>query len=349
MAGLYVDAGYVQSGYIEGASIYAQLHKLNGGAWVDLFELDLTPLGGALVRFHAGTNKLRTAVVWQGNTYQPFPIQAEGFDFIGSGELPRPKLRVANVSGIISALVKEYDDLIGMKLTRKRTMVQYLDEVNFEEARNILGNTNTPAGTGWTVNAATVTQNFALSIDGNTAAARFTPTAVASSHTFQQIRGPVTAGQVVYSSIYVKSQGARYFVLQHGASGAFSSGSNDVRIDLNTGQQIAGQAGTPLLRQAIKISDGWWRIVLAATATATGNVQFICYSSLTTSFSSAGDGTSSVLLWGPQSEVGGLTDYQAVTGSSYVRNPTADPYSFLPDEIYTINQKKSEDRLMVEF
>lgn len=107
----------------------------NAGAWVELFELDATAIGGALTRFHAGTNGLASAVIWQGNAYQPFPIEVSGFDCSGNA-LPRPKVRIANVTGLVSALVREYDDLIGAKLTRKRTMVKFLDAVNFPGGTN---------------------------------------------------------------------------------------------------------------------------------------------------------------------------------------------------------------------
>jgi lambda family phage minor tail protein L len=40
-------------------------------------------------------------------------------------------MRVSNVIGIITALVLAYDDLLGAKVTRKRTMSKYLDAVNF--------------------------------------------------------------------------------------------------------------------------------------------------------------------------------------------------------------------------
>lgn len=41
--------------------------------------------------------------------------------------------------------------------------------------------------------------------------------------------------------------------------------------------------------------------------------------------------------------------YQPVLGSSFIRNPTADPLSHLRDEIYFVTQKTYENRLLVEF
>lgn len=112
-------------------NIYADIQSLEVGQIVELFELDATSIGGSITRFHNGVNPLGGDVVWQGNTYYRFPIEASGFEYRGQGQLPRPTVRVANVTGIIGALVRTYDDLVGAKFTRKRTLVKYLDAVNF--------------------------------------------------------------------------------------------------------------------------------------------------------------------------------------------------------------------------
>lgn len=112
-------------------TIDSDVQKLAPGALVELFVLDPTALGGAISRFHSGLNELKTAVIWQGETYSPFPIEASGFELSGRGTLPQPKVRVANVTGLISALCSELEDLVGATLTRKRTLAKYLDAVNF--------------------------------------------------------------------------------------------------------------------------------------------------------------------------------------------------------------------------
>ena len=112
-------------------TITSEIQKLEPSAILELFIMDASAFGGDVLRFHAGTNGLRQNVVWQGNTYTAFPIQASGFDFSGNGQLPRPKLQVANITGAISLLVLTYDDLLGAKVTRKRTLAKYLDAANF--------------------------------------------------------------------------------------------------------------------------------------------------------------------------------------------------------------------------
>lgn len=112
-------------------TITSEIQKLAPSAIIELFQLDATPVGGEIYYFHAGTNALKQSIVWQGQTYSPFPVQITGFEFATGGQLPRPKMVVSNVTAIITALVLAYDDLLGMKVTRKRTMAKYLDAVNF--------------------------------------------------------------------------------------------------------------------------------------------------------------------------------------------------------------------------
>ena len=86
----------------------------------------------AISRFHAGTNKLdNTDIIWQGNTYQKFPCQAEGFEFDGASKsIPRPTFTISNILGTITALfatvnaVTANNDLNGAKFTRIRTLAR---------------------------------------------------------------------------------------------------------------------------------------------------------------------------------------------------------------------------------
>ena len=112
-------------------ALATEIQSLAPSTKVELFVVDLTALGDAAYYFHAGTNGLQAAIVWQGQTYAPFPIQASGFDFSTTGTIPRPKLAVANVAGTVTALILAFNDCVGAKVTRKRTLVKFLDAVNF--------------------------------------------------------------------------------------------------------------------------------------------------------------------------------------------------------------------------
>ena len=114
----------------------AEIQTLTPGAKLHVFVLDASAAGGGITRFHAGTNALGTALVWQGNTYQPFPIIASGFEWNGKGVLPRPTVTVANVDGTVGLLVRDLADLCGCTLTRKAFLVKFLDAVNFPSGVN---------------------------------------------------------------------------------------------------------------------------------------------------------------------------------------------------------------------
>lgn len=123
--------------------IRTEIQQLEQSALVELFVLDSTNLpNGSILRFHAGTNKLSQPVVWQGQTYTPLPIEADGFDVSAKGALPRPKVVVANVGGFISAELSDMDDLVGARVIRKRTFAKYLDAVNFPGGVNPTADAN---------------------------------------------------------------------------------------------------------------------------------------------------------------------------------------------------------------
>lgn len=118
-------------------TIKKEIQLLERSALIELFILDSTNLPeGDILYFHAGTNKLSGPVVWQGKTYEPMPIQASGFDVTTQGALPRPKVQIANINGLLSAEVKKYDDFVGCKIIRKQTLAKFLDTINFPDGIN---------------------------------------------------------------------------------------------------------------------------------------------------------------------------------------------------------------------
>lgn len=104
-------------------TIASDVQKLEPGCIVTLYILDAEAVGAELYRFHshdAGT------IMWQGHQYDPWPVEASGFEMSGSRPTS-PKLKMGNVGGFITALCLQFDDLVGAKLTRKRTLAKYLD------------------------------------------------------------------------------------------------------------------------------------------------------------------------------------------------------------------------------
>ena len=130
------------------SAIISNLQNTNPSAIIELFTLQLdNSLHGAttIYRFHAGSSlKDNGEIVWAGNTYQRFPIQAEGFAF-QKGMLPRPTLTVSNALGTITAILAAVNattagnDLTGATVTRIRTLAKFLDAVNFPSNVNPYG------------------------------------------------------------------------------------------------------------------------------------------------------------------------------------------------------------------
>jgi len=123
----------------ERATISSIAASLEADAIIELYELDLSsvPTLGVpdTLRFHAGVTDQDSEISWQGNVYNAFPIEAKGFEMTGKGQIPRPSLQVANITttsngqgwGSISALTRDFDDLVGVKVVRKRTFGRFLD------------------------------------------------------------------------------------------------------------------------------------------------------------------------------------------------------------------------------
>jgi lambda family phage minor tail protein L len=123
---------------------FSDLQAIAPSAVIELFELELNTLQHGtteIYRFHAGTSlNANGEVVWNGQNYLRFPIEGEGFEYSGNGQLPRPKVRVSNILGTITALLLSLPDgLEGAKLTRIRTLARYIDGGNFPGGTNPYG------------------------------------------------------------------------------------------------------------------------------------------------------------------------------------------------------------------
>jgi lambda family phage minor tail protein L len=97
---------------------------------VELFDLDLQPITGDPADKFYFTNQLKpnnTKIQWKGNTYEPLPIIAAGYEKNTIGQIAQPTLTVANVLGTFTQVISGLDDLVGAKVTRRRTFGKYLD------------------------------------------------------------------------------------------------------------------------------------------------------------------------------------------------------------------------------
>ena len=123
---------------------FSDLQQIAPSAVIELFELELNAAQHGVnetYRFHAGVNATGNNgdIIWNSQAYMRFPLEAEGFEYSGQGQLPRPKLRISNIFGNITALILTLPNgLEGAKVTRIRTLGRYLDSANFPASGDIL-------------------------------------------------------------------------------------------------------------------------------------------------------------------------------------------------------------------
>jgi lambda family phage minor tail protein L len=121
----------------------SELQSVAPSAVIELFTLELNVAQHGIAetyRFHAGTNVSGGNLVWAGNTYLAMAIETSGYEYPGNGQLPRPKIRVSNTMGTVTALILSLPNgLEAAKVTRIRTLARYLDGVNWPGGVNPLG------------------------------------------------------------------------------------------------------------------------------------------------------------------------------------------------------------------
>ncbi len=115
------------------------VHSASLGEEIELFQVDPRPIDpAASVMYFCSSIKTTGAVKWRNAAgtgwvdYTPIPIEAEGFQATAQGTLPRPRLRISNIPslgslvGPLFSTLQQYQDLIGAKVTRYRTLGKYL-------------------------------------------------------------------------------------------------------------------------------------------------------------------------------------------------------------------------------
>lgn len=96
--------------------------------YIELYDLDLTSLGGDILYFTPNASDVGGPITWRTNLYFPAPISVSGFEWKGSPTAPpKPTLNITNIDGFILSDVIEFNDLIGATITRWRTFKQFLD------------------------------------------------------------------------------------------------------------------------------------------------------------------------------------------------------------------------------
>lgn len=112
--------------------IATDVQRLEREAKVVLFEIDVTKLGGELLRFSPIVDGQEAwPIEFGGNQYQRLPIKAEGFEWNGTGTAPRPSLTLLAKDLVFLSLIVNSNDLVGCPVRRIRTYRKYLDDGEF--------------------------------------------------------------------------------------------------------------------------------------------------------------------------------------------------------------------------
>ena len=120
------------------SKISEEIQKLEPSAIIELFELKLTLAVNGVDQtyyYHAGTNELKSNIVFNGVTYVAAPVQVKGFDKKTKGTLPRPTFSVANANNAITNLMLLYSPL-NAEVKRIQTCKKFIDAVNFSSGTN---------------------------------------------------------------------------------------------------------------------------------------------------------------------------------------------------------------------
>jgi phage-related protein len=141
-------------------SLAHEMSNLTPSAMVTLFEIDLSDILDAasqpslqaeaanmgfpgavdkILRFHNNIKVFNSKIIWNGEDYWPVPIQGSGFETSSKGALPTPTLTIASQSSeavtlltLLKHSILKFGDIIGAKVTRRRTFAKYLDWENFD-------------------------------------------------------------------------------------------------------------------------------------------------------------------------------------------------------------------------
>jgi lambda family phage minor tail protein L len=108
------------------ATIKTKIQTLVPGQLVELYNL-ISIDEATTYNFCNGVMDTGAMVAFGGVNYSPLPVESEGWEQTGEGKLPRPTIRVSNITGVLQSEVNNSNDLVGWTLTRRRTFYQYLD------------------------------------------------------------------------------------------------------------------------------------------------------------------------------------------------------------------------------
>ena len=119
----------------QNANLLRRQQSLTPGREIQLFTLDTTSIPkldgsgfGSTYRFCSSFRESSRTITFNGLTYTPIAIEATGFETLGKGVLPSPRLKIANTSLEVTTIIQELGDPVGARLTRFLTFDRYVDD-----------------------------------------------------------------------------------------------------------------------------------------------------------------------------------------------------------------------------
>ena len=149
----------------------------------------------------------------------------------------------------------------------------------------------------WTKSNCSVTPNSGIAPDGTNTAYSLYESTTNTTHVIATTVSGAASVPVVTSSIYLKANNRK--IAYFGAGGGLPQ---QVQINLTTGAVL----NTPSVTYSVlNAGNGWWRVsVTTSYSPVAGIALYICNDAGATTYT--GDGTSGILIWGAQVELGSI-------------------------------------------
>ena len=182
----------------------------------------------------------------------------------------------------------------------------------------------------WFGNEVTINPNVAIAPNGSNTADELVPSTNNNAHyIYQNILNSISKNTFYTQSIYAKANG--YDTLEVYTNSIYNSFVfGYTKFDLTNGKIISNTGGTSKTASIKDVGNGWYRcsvtdITTSSVTSGSGSMRTYWYVNQSTSY--AGDGTSSIYLWGAQLEEGSsVSDYVKTTNTlNYIPRYDHDP------------------------
>lgn len=171
-------------------------------------------------------------------------------------------------------------------------------------------------GAGWGVSGMTRSENVTTAPNGTLTADRITTSANANNVIFSESSFP-SSGATHTNSVYLKYNNAQWVTLEIWTGTA----QNGIRLWVDVQNGVLGTAnattGTYVTSSITNVGDGWYRVSVTGVVNS-GTYPYIGIRHVdgNGAYNFTAVSSKSTFVWGAQSEIGSLTDYQPQLGSA---------------------------------